>query len=46
MLKDNFFADGQSTVFGVVTSGLDELKEALAGLGNDQTLTVSAVTEA
>ncbi|MBC8369908.1 MAG: hypothetical protein H8E25_07905 [Planctomycetes bacterium] len=45
MLQDNFFADGQSTVFGMITSGLDELKEAVAALPEGQSLTVTAVTK-
>ena len=46
MLEDNFYADGQSSVFGVVTSGLEEIKEAVAGLDGDQKLTVTAVAKA
>ena len=46
MLKDNFYADGQSSVFGVVTSGLEEIKEAVAGLDGEQKLTVTAVAKA
>ncbi|MFT7517553.1 MAG: hypothetical protein ACI84O_001348 [Myxococcota bacterium] len=45
MLRDNFFADGQSTVFGAITSGLDEIKEAAAGLGNDHKLTVVSINK-
>ena len=46
MLEDNFYADGQSSVFGAITSGLDEVKEAVAGLTSGQKLTVTAVTKA
>jgi len=46
MLEDNFYADGQSSVFGAITSGLDGIKEAVAGLASGQKLTVTAVTKA
>ena len=46
MLEDNFYADGQSSVFGAITSGLDEVKEAVAGLTSGQKLTVTAITKA
>jgi hypothetical protein len=46
MLEDNFYADGRSSVFGVVTSGLAEIKEAIAGLDDEQKLTVTAVIKA
>ena len=46
LLEDNFYADGQSSVFGAITSGLDEVKEAAAGLASGQKLTVTAVTKA
>jgi hypothetical protein len=45
MLVDNFYADGQSSVFGAITSGLDEVKAAVAGLASGQKLTVTAVTK-
>jgi hypothetical protein len=46
MLEDNFYADGQSSVFGAIISGLDEVKEAVAGLTSGQKLTVTAITKA
>ena len=45
MLEDNFYADGQSSVFGAITRGLDEVKGAVAGLAGGQTLTITAVAK-
>ena len=45
MLEDNFYADGQSSVFGVITRGLDEVKGAVAELAGGQTLTITAVAK-
>jgi len=46
LLEDNFYADGQSSVFGTITSGLDEIKGAVAGLAEGQALTITAVAKA
>jgi hypothetical protein len=46
MLEDNFYADGQSSVFGAVTSGLEEIKEAISSLGSGQKLTITAINKA
>ena len=45
MLEDNFYADGQSSVFGAITRGLDEVKGAVAELAGGQTLTITAVAK-
>ncbi|MAU93499.1 MAG: hypothetical protein CMJ93_04755 [Planctomycetes bacterium] len=46
LLEDNFYADGQSSVFGAITSGLNEIKVAAAELASGQVLTITAVTKA
>ena len=45
LLQDNYFADGQSTVFATITSGLEELVTAVASQEDGQVLTVTAVQE-
>ncbi|MDP6963001.1 MAG: hypothetical protein QGF46_02425 [Planctomycetota bacterium] len=43
LLIDNFFADGQSNVIAAITSNLEQLEAAVAGLAEGDSLTVSAI---
>lgn len=44
LLEDNTFADGQATVFALITSGMDELKTAITGADPEITFTVTSAT--
>jgi hypothetical protein len=44
LLEDNTFADGQATVFGSITAGLDELKTAIISADPEITFTVTSAT--
>ena len=42
LLEDNSFADGQATVFGVITEGFAELKTAITGADPEITFSVTS----